>query len=302
MAPIFGLVLLGYGAARGGLFDEAGTRGLSLFVFNFAVPVMLMRTLAGAALPSGVDWGLLVSYFGSAFLVFGLGALAARRLFRREGADPGIFGITAAFSNLVILGTPLVLTGFGEQVAVPLFTLIAVHSPPLFTLTSIVAERGRGGGLSPGALWLSVAKGLLGNPILWGLGAGLALNLAGLALPTLVDRMAAMLGGTALPCALFALGANLSRFRLGSTIREALLLTVLKTLLQPALVFAAATLLRLPWTSVQVLVTVAAMPTGINAYLFAARYEAAVAEASSAILISTGLSIATLSILIAALR
>ncbi len=34
----------------------------------------------------------------------------------------------------------------------------------------------------------------------------------------------------------------------------------------------------------------------------AARYEAAVAEASSAILISTGVSIATLSILIAALR
>ena len=34
-----------------------------------------------------------------------------------------------------------------------------------------------------------------------------------------------MLGGAALPTALFALGANLSRFRLTRTLREALLLT-----------------------------------------------------------------------------
>jgi malonate transporter and related proteins len=114
--------------------------------------------------------------------------------------------------------------------------------------------------------------------------------------------MAQMLGAAALPCALFALGANLARFRLGRTLKEALFLTALKTVAQPALVLAACELLHLPRISLQVLVTIAAMPAGVNAYLFAARYEAAVAEASSTILISTGLSVVTLSVLLVLLR
>ena len=37
--------------------------------------------------------------------------------------------------------------------------------------------------------------------------------------------------------------------------------------------------------------TIAALPTGINAYLFAARYDAAVPEATSTILVSTLVSV-----------
>ena len=302
MAPIFGLVLLGMAAGRLGLFDAAATRGLSLFVFNLAIPVMLLRQLAQAHLAGSLDWGVLLAYFGSAFLVFFLGWLGARRLFGRVGADPGVFGISAAFSNLVVLGTPVVLTGFGEAAALPLFLLIAAHSPPLFTLTTLAIEHGRGRDLPPGEMWRSVGKGLVTNPILWGLGAGLLMNLAGLSLPGALDRMAQMLGAAALPCALFALGANLARFRLGRTLKEALFLTALKTVAQPALVLLACELLHLPRTSLQVLVTIAAMPAGVNAYLFAARYEAAVAEASSTILISTGVSVVTLSVLLVLLR
>ena len=48
--------------------------------------------------------------------------------------------------------------------------------------------------------------------------------------------------------------------------------------------------------------TIAALPTGINAYLFAARYQAGVPESTSTILVSTLLSVVTLSLLLAQLR
>ena len=80
MAPIFGLVLLGMAAGRLGLFDAAATRGLSLFVFNLAIPVMLLRQLAQAHLAGSLDWGVLLAYFGSAFLVFFLGLQILRWL------------------------------------------------------------------------------------------------------------------------------------------------------------------------------------------------------------------------------
>ena len=44
ITPVFGLVVMGYVAARLRWFEEAGIKGLSGFVFNFAIPVMLILT------------------------------------------------------------------------------------------------------------------------------------------------------------------------------------------------------------------------------------------------------------------
>lgn len=299
---MFGLVLLGYLAARLAGFDEAATRGLSLFVFNYAIPIMLVRTMARVALPEQPEWGLIVAYFASTFIIFGLGALAAWRPFRRSGAEPAIFGITAAFSNSLILGIPLVLEAFGEEAALPLFLIIAFHSALLFTLTTIVAEAGLGAGLPLRRIPVNVGRGLLTNPILWGLAAGLAMNLMSLQLPGPVDRLAGFMGDAAVPCALFALGASLSRFHLAGALPSALVLTGLKNVVHPAIVVALAPLLELSPLTAQVAIVVAACPSGVNAYLFAARYRAATAEATSTILVSTVLSIVTLSALLAWMR
>jgi predicted permease len=180
---------------------------------------------------------------------------------------------------------------------------VAFHSALIFTATTIAAEVGLGAGAPWHQIPRNVGKGLVTNPILWGIAVGLALNLLGLALPAVLDQLAATLGAAALPAALFALGANLSRFRLARALRAALLLTGLKILLQPALVYLlAAHVFVLPPVSLAVAVTIAALPTGINAYLFAARYGVAVQEATSTILVSTLASAATLATVLAAFR
>lgn len=263
---------------------------------------MLVRALAAAAMPPHPEWALILAYFGSAFAVFGLAFAAARGPFRRRGAEPAIFGISAAFSNTIILGIPIVLRTFGEPAAVPLSLVVGFHSALLFTLTTACAEAGAGGAVAPRALLAGVGRGLAANPILWGIAGGLALNLLGLRLPGIVDRLAEILGSAALPAALFALGANLARFRLGEGLAPALALAGLKVLAHPALVWLLGSFVfPLRPVPLAVAVTVAALPTGINAYLFAARYRAAVPEATSTILVSTLVSVATLGALLAAL-
>jgi malonate transporter len=298
VAPVFGLVLLGYLAARRFGFDQAATRGLSLFVFSYAIPIMLVRTMAHVELPAQPEWGLITAYFASTFIIFGLGAVAAWRPFQRTGAEPAIYGITAAFSNSLILGIPLVLEAFGQEAAVPLFLIIAFHSAFLFTLTTIVAEAGLGAGLPLRQIPINVGRGLVTNPILWGLGIGLAMNLTGLSLPGPVDRLASYLADAALPCALFALGASLSGFHLGGALPSALVLTALKNLVHPLIVVLLAMVLDLSPITAKVAITVAACPSGVNAYLFAARYNAATAESTSTILVSTAVSVLTLSLLL----
>ena len=222
-----------------------------------------------------------------------------RLLFARSGAAPAIFGIGACFSNTTILGIPIVLRAFGDAAAVPLALILGFHSALLFTLTTVVAEVGAGIGVPLRDLLRNVGRGLTTNPILWGIAGGLLLNALDLELPAIVDQFAAMLGGAALPTALFALGSNLARFHLTHTIREALVLTALKNLVQPALIYGlGAWVFALSPVSLAVAVTIAALPTGINAYLFAARYDAATPEATSTILLSTLLATGTMTVLL----
>lgn len=296
-------MLIGWLAARLGGFDEAATRGLSLFAFNFAIPVMLVRTLSRVELPAQPEWNLLLVYFAGAFVVFGAGAGLAAKSFRRGGAAPAIFGISAAFSNTLILGIPLVLKAYGEPAALPLSLLIAFHSAVLFMLTTLVAESGLGARGTLAGVALGVGQGLVANPILWGIGVGLALNLLGIRLPYVLDELASTLGAAALPSALFALGANLNRFGLAQSLAPAAMLTGLKILVHPVLVYLLGRhVLALAPISLTVAVTLAALPTGINAYLFAARYDAAQGEAASTVLVSTVVSVATITLLLLVLR
>ncbi len=303
IAPIFGIVLIGWLAARRGALDAAAVRGLSLFAFNFAIPVLLLRTVAQTQMPPQPEWRFVFAYFSGAFAIFALGAMMARLAFGRRGAAPAIFGISACFSNTTILGIPIVLKAFGDAAAVPLALILGFHSALLFTLTTVVAEVGAGVGVPVPRLLRNVGTGLVSNPILWGIGGGLVLNFLAVPLPDVLDQLAAMLGGAALPTALFALGANLSRFRLTRTLRELLALTALKTLVQPALIYLlGAHVFVLAPVSLAVAVTMAALPTGINAYLFGARYDAAIPEATSTILISTLVSVLTLGFLLTTLH
>jgi malonate transporter and related proteins len=297
--PVFALIGIGYAAARLGFFDETATRALSRFVFQFALPVMLFSSLAAQGRPAEFDARYLLAYFLGVAVSAGSAALLARSR-GRSGAEVAVVaGFSACYGNVVLLGIPLVLTALGEAATLPLFALVSVHGPIMMTLVTILLERGRPD-LSPAARLVTTAKGLLTNPILIGMLAGLAVGVSGLALPGPVASTAALLGEAALPAALFAMGASLASYQIRGALGLALGLVGLKTVLQPLVVWLLVDhVLRIasPWSDTAILL--AAMPTGINAYLFATRYRTGEAEAATAILLSTALSLVPVSIILA---
>ena len=297
--PVFGVLLIGYGAARFGFFDEMGIRGLSLFVFNFAVPMLLFRTLANTELPAEVPWDYLLSYYLGTFAVFGFGMLTGRVAFARRLDEQGILGFNAAYSNSVLLGIPLVLTTFGEAASLPLFIIIALHSLLLFPTVTVIIEASRGRGAALRHIPINTLKGLLKNPLIIGLSLGLIFSLFELPVPAVVDAVAETLVRAVTPCALFAMGASLNRYHIAGNLREALALMGLKNFLHPLLVWALATLvfeIEPLWAMVAVLL--AALPAGVNVFLFAQRYQICIATVTSMIFISTAVSIFSLSALL----
>lgn len=303
IVPVFGTLAIGYAAARFGWFDEAANRGLSIFVFNFAIPLMLFRSIVQTELPERMPWGYLISYFGGAVVVFGSAMLAGRVLFSRRLDEQAVLGLGASFSNTAMLGIPLVVTAYGPAAALPLFALVACHGLVLLPPTTILVEASRGGGQSIATLLWALLKGVMTTPIIWGLSVGLAFAIGGVPIPESVDSIAKGIAAAAAPCALFALGASLTRYRLGGNLRETLILVTLKTIVHPLLVWLLATrVFHVPDLWVVVAVTLAALPAGVTPYLFAQRYQVVHASIASTVFLSTLFSMVSLSVLLFVMR
>jgi malonate transporter len=298
IVPIFGLVAFGYGATYTRVFGAAAAEALASFVFYFAIPVLLFRSMATTALPETMAWGYLASYFLGAFAVFALGMTLASTVIA-EPERRAIIGFGCGFGNTVLLGIPLVLTGFGEAASLPLYLLLAFHSSVLFTAVTVVVEVGRGTRADLRDLPLRIGRGLVTNPILWGLLGGVLFNLAGLTLPAAVDRGAALMAGAALPCALFSMGASLRPYRITGALAPAMLMVTLKLLVHPLIVWALATLVfDVPPLWAKVAILIAALPVGVNVFLFGVRYGTGEAESAAAILLSSLLSVGSVALVL----
>lgn len=294
--PVFGILALGFVAAKKGGFDEAANRGLSLFVFTFSLPLLLFQAIASAKLPHDIPWSFLLTYYGGTFLAMGLAMLLGRLFFGRRLDEQGVLALGGGFSNVSMLGIPLILATFGEAAALPLFILLSVHALTLLPVITSVIEAGRGKNQRLHRVLLSIGRGLVTNPIILGLATGLACNLAGVTLPGVFLAAIKTLGGAAIPCALFVLGASIARYRIAGSLAEPVCLVIVKNLIHPAIIwFLGTQVFELPRLWWSVAVTLAALPTGVTAYLFAQRYQTYVAPTATTILISTLFSALTLS-------
>ncbi|MCP8941127.1 AEC family transporter [Alsobacter sp. SYSU M60028] len=285
--PVFGLIVLGFAARLSGLVTDRAGEGLSEFVFAIAVPALIFKTLTAAAIPAVQPWGYWLAYFSGVAIVWTIGTVVARRWFGVDPAGGVVAGFCSAQANTVFVGVPLILEAYGREGAVPLFLLIAIHLPIMVTVGSILTE-GRGANLP------RLARQLATNPLLVAIVVSVAVRLADAALPGPLQAMVDLLGSAASPCALFAMGIALKRYGFGRQIELAGVVTALKLILHPALVYLFAMhVFSMPpvWAGVAVLFATA--PCGLNAYLFAERYKSGVALTASAISLSTIASVVT---------
>jgi len=296
VAPVFGVMALGALSVKVRVLDKGAVRGLVLFVFNFAIPILLFRSLAHPELSLDIEWAFLLSYFGGALTVFLSGMALGRFAFKRTLEDQAIFGMSAGFSNPVLIGIPILFTAYGPEATLPTLLIIAFHGPLLMSLTTALIQVGKEGEVTLADQARRIGIELVRNPIIMGIMLGLLVNVGNLTIPVPLDRMAEMVGSSAVPCALFALGASLAGYPITGDVPPALMLSSLKLLVHPALVWILAVpVFGLEGIWVPVAVTMAAMPSGINVYIFGARYNAAPGVAARTVFLTTAFSILTLS-------
>ena len=144
--PVFGMILLGYGLGKARIIDQVAGRGISLFVFNLAIPAFLFQTVATMSSAEAAPWSLWTAFFGGLAVSWIGAAIVSRFITSLEPSGGAAASMAAGFGNLALLGTPLALAHFGNQIAVPLGLILSIHAPILWTASTLHREIARHSG------------------------------------------------------------------------------------------------------------------------------------------------------------
>lgn len=271
---------------------------MNAFVFYFALPTFLFNLIATAQLKNILNAPFVAAYLSAGFSVFVVAALLGRLLFKVGPGEAALQGSAAVLGNTGYMGLPLVAAVFGEAAAIPLVLGLTLEVTLIipFTIALVEATKGSGG-------WSRVPSSVTGalarNPLIVAIFAGALISAIGLGLPTPVENFTDLLGGTAGPCALFALGATLASRSLSAGLGEVSYMTSFKLFVHPSAMWLTTQLFDVTslWATVAVLA--AALPVAANVFILARQYDTYIDRISSAILLSTAVSIVTVSTLLA---
>jgi len=285
--PIIAVAALGYAARYWRVLNEIEAAAIERVALWFLIPVLLFLGAATAAFPAEFDWRYLGVFYGVTLGMYLLAMMAGRLCFGFGWRELSVFGMTSAYGNVTVLGIPLILQFLGEGAFVPMIVVITFHNLLLFGFGTLVAGRGEAG---DGGVWRKcgrVLREMLFNPISGSLLAGACWNLTGLGLYEPLRATLALLSQAAVPGALFALGAALTRYRIRGGIATALLLTLLKLAVLPLLMWLAMAPFDFPLLWQQTAVLLSAMPVGINVYVFSRRYQCLETAAATSIVLTS---------------
>ena len=294
--PFFAIIAVGFGAGRTGFFPPEATAYLTKFVFYFALSAMLFRFSANLSLNEILDWPFVLAYLSASLAIYLTATVVA---FARglPVSEAAVEAQCAVIGNTGFLGIPMFVLLFGEAAIGPIMLVLAVDLIFFGSLIVILITGSRDGKLQLGVL-RNVGMGLVKNPMIVATVLGLAVSFFGWPLPAPVNAFFTLLGAAATPGALFAIGASLAG-KSAERLSVAGWLSFCKLVLHPAAVAIAALLIfNIEPFAAGIMIAAAALPVAGNVYMVAQHYGTAPARVSAAILISTGISVLTVSIVI----
>ncbi|QEW23056.1 auxin efflux carrier [Marinibacterium anthonyi] len=295
--PFFAIIGVGFIAGRTRFFTPEATGYLTKFVFFFALSAMLFRFSASLSLADVINWNLVLGYLCGTATVYAIatGVAFLRGLNMQTAA---VEAQCAAIGNVGFLGLPMFITLFGEGAIGPNMLVLTVDLIVFSSLIVILVNAGRTGRLSL-ATFGQIGLGLLKNPMIVSIVAGLGWSALDIPIPRPMDEFLVMLGASATPGALFAIGASLAG-KSAERVAIAGWLSTCKLILHPLFV-AIGVLWLFPVDPFAAMVTISAasLPVAGNVFMLAQHYGIAPQRASAAILISTTVSILTVPLVIA---
>ena len=309
--PFFGLVLLGWAAARMHWLPESAIPGLNAYVLFFALPCLLFGFGSSLPIERLFNPAQLGVYLAAALSIIALTIAVTLKRPGRDGVDlrdASLGALVAAFPNAGFMGVPLLVALLGDAAAGPVIGAIVVDLVVTSTICLALAQAHTHRDSVEDRTFVQAAalslRGALTNPLPWAIALGAAFAATSRELPSSLAQIVRMLGDSATPVALFTIGAVLWRAgehaHTRTPLRRTVPVALIKLVVHPALVLAFGSAARalgapLPPFALMVLTLTAALPSASNVSVLAERYGADNGRIARIILVSTALAFVTFS-------
>lgn len=298
--PIFAVIGIGYFAVKTRYIDAQAIPHMGRFVISVCLPALVFSAVASSPLQTLVNPSYVIVYAIAGVLSFFIGWGVSRGLGRHDRVDQGLTGAGMSISNSAFIGAPVLIAIYGELPADAFTMNVMVENIVVLPLILLMLELGRASvtATSGRAIARNVGYGLVTNPILLAVAAGVAFNLSGFGLPEPAERGIGFLANAAAGVALFVIGGSL----VGTQVKGDLWLiggvAAGKLIVHPLLVLGLITLMPAFDPELQRIAVLSAAVPMLSIYpVLAMRYRDSDASLYSAILVVTTLSsLVTLSV------
>ncbi|MEM6615479.1 MAG: AEC family transporter [Pseudomonadota bacterium] len=293
-SPFFGLIFLGYLAARIVKIPIEGLAWLNTFILYFALPALFYRLIASTPIDQLTNWAYIFATSFSTYVAFALAFVVGIVVTRGNIPISTIQGVAGSYSNIGYMGPGITLAALGPPAAVPTALIFCFDNALLFTLVPFLMALGGDGAVNFKETALLVLKRVFFHPFILATIAGVIAAYFQFQPPTAVDRMLEFLAGAAAPCALFTMGVTVAMRPLKRIPGEMPVLLLIKLVIHPIVVVVMLGLVGVTdkiWITTAILM--AALPPALNVFILAQQYDTYVERASSVILVGTVVSVFT---------
>ncbi|BAM89243.1 conserved membrane hypothetical protein [Bradyrhizobium oligotrophicum S58] len=267
LAPVFLLIVIGFGLRRSLIRLDAQWHGLERLTYYVLFPALLVQSLVKADLGKVPVAGVGGALFLAA-LAMSLLCLALRPLLSRSGVDGPAF--TSVFQGATRWQTYVALSVAGSLFGPSGLAAASVGMIAIIPMVNVFSVAVLAHYASPNRRSMrEIVATIIRNPLIWACVVGLALNVAHVPLPKLWHDAADALGQASLPIGLLVTGAGLHFEGLRRAGPAAALGVALKLVLMPILAIGLAGWFGVSGPSLVVVAICAAVPTSPSAYVLA---------------------------------
>lgn len=292
LAPVAFVIALGFWAGKRKTLGHSDSLLITRLVLNWLFPALLLAGMATTPRSQLLDVrfivATLIGLMGMYALAFAIGWYRYREL---KAAT--LKGLVCGYPDAGFMGIPILQSLFPSGSMFSILVLNVIASLIMIPLTTTLLEVASGEGSGAKAFASSVLDAVR-RPLMWAPAIGILCSLLAIELPAVVIDSLNLLGKATPGVSLFCLGLIMSAVQLKPSF-DVWENSVLKLLLQPAVMVGAALMLSVSGTSAQQMILLCALPSATISGMFANEAGAYRDEAATSILVSSVMSIVTFS-------
>ena len=289
--PIFLLMLLGLFFNKVGIMAVDFANKINSFVFKGPLPVMLFLDLSTVNIQEAWDTKFVVFCFVVTITSIAIAAFVA--MLWKDKTIRGEYIQGSYRSSAALLGIAFIQNIYGTSGMGP---LMIIGSVPLYNIVAVAALtifRPGGGSLDRKTLKKTLI-GVVKNPIILGIFAGLVWSLLSLPMPEILFKTASKFGNTATPLGLMAMGAAFDIKKAFSEVKPAIAAAFTKLIGYCVLFLPAAAWLGFRNAEMIAILVMLGSPTTVTSYVMAKNMGYEGVLSSSVVMLTTLFSAFTL--------